>query len=294
MAIEILSISDTQAKYILDLDEGHFADFKSLDIAPSKLTKAASAFANADGGELFIGIDEDRDTGERSWRGFPNVEAANGHIQPFEALFPLGQDFHYEFLKAASYHGLVLKITIAKTLAIKRSSDQTVYVRRGAASLPVMDSDALKRLEYSKGLSSFESELVNCSAEEICNSTTIIDFMLRVVPTAEPDAWLKKQQLLREGKPAVVAALLFAEEPQALLPKRSGIKVYRYKTSDPVGTRDTLAFDPITIEGTVYDQVYRTLESTKRVIEDMKILGEEELEKVAYPQEACMKLLPTR
>src|ERR1035441_9835333 len=161
MAIDLFEINADQVQYILDLDEGHFADLKSLDIAPAKLTKAMSAFANADGGELFIGIDEDRTTGVRSWRGFANVEAANGHLQPFEVLFPLGQDFQYEFLKAAGCPGLVLKATITKTLSVKRATDGTVYVRRGAASLPVGDSEALKRLEYAKGLSSFETELVN-------------------------------------------------------------------------------------------------------------------------------------
>jgi ATP-dependent DNA helicase RecG len=155
----------------------------------------------------------------------------------------------------------------------------------------VGDSEALKRLEYAKGLSSFETELVNCPPEEVCNSRMIIEFMLRVVPTAEPDTWLRKQQLLRGDKPAVAAVLLFAEEPQALLPKRCGIKVYRYKSSDLVGTRETLAFDPITIEGTAYDQVYKTVEKTKHVIEDMKILGREELEKVSYPHEALHEII---
>lgn len=277
MAIDIFEISPDQAKFILDLDEGHFSDLKSLDIAPAKLTKSISAFANADGGELFIGIDENRTTGVRTWRGFTNIEAANGHLQPFEILFPLGHDFQYEFLRASGCQGLVLKASISKTLAVKTASDGTVYVRRGAASLPMQDSEALKRLEYSKGLSSFETELVNCPADEVCNSTAIIEFMIRVVPTAEPDVWLRKQQLLRDGKPSVTAVLLFSEEPQALLPKRSGVKIYRYKTSDGVGTRDTLAFDPMTIEGSAYDQVYKTVEHTTRVIEEMKILGKEEL-----------------
>jgi ATP-dependent DNA helicase RecG len=291
MAIDIFEISSDQVKYVLDLDEGHFADLKGLDIAPAKLTKAISAFANADGGELFIGIDEDRTTGVRSWRGFANIEAANGHLQPFEALFPLGQDFQYEFLKSTGYQGVVLKATISKTLSVKRASDGKVYIRRGAASLPAETAEALKRLEYAKGLSSFETELVNCPPQEVCNSPMMIEFLLRVVPTAEPDAWLRKQQLLREEKPAVTAVLLFAEEPQAFLPKRSGIKVYRYKTSDAVGTRETLAFDPITIEGTAYDQIYKTVDRTTAVIEDMKILGIAELENVTYPHEALHEII---
>jgi len=291
MAIDTYEVSPTQVASILLLEEGHYIDLKSQDIAPAKLTKTIAAFANADGGELFIGIDEDKIADIRTWRGFRNLEAANGHLQPFETLFPLGQDFEYQFLKSDSFTGLVLKATIAKTLSVRKASDGKVYIRRGAASLPVEDSNSLKRLEYSKGLSSFETELVNCHPEEVSNSYTIIDFMLRIVPSAEPEAWLRKQQLLREGKPSVSAVLLFAEEPQALLPKRCGIKVYRYKTADPIGTRETLAFDPITIEETAYNQIYKTVEETTRVVEDMKILGDEALEHVSYPHEAIHEII---
>src|SRR5947208_7699066 len=50
---------------------------KGRDIAPKKLSTHISAFANADGGDLYIGITDK----ERLWRGFTNVEDANGHLQ---------------------------------------------------------------------------------------------------------------------------------------------------------------------------------------------------------------------
>jgi hypothetical protein len=58
-------------------------------------------------------------------------------------------------------------------------------------------------------------------------------FIKEVVPTAEP--WLRKQILLREDRPTVAGILLFADEPQAVLPKHCGIKVYWYKTSEAEG-----------------------------------------------------------
>ena len=39
-----------------DIEEGHFGDLKSKDISPAKMSESASAFANTDGGELWIGI----------------------------------------------------------------------------------------------------------------------------------------------------------------------------------------------------------------------------------------------
>lgn len=89
MAIPIIDIGATEVEALLRLEESHFADLKAIEVRPAKLTKTMSAFANADGGELSIGIDEDKTNRTRSWRGFTSVEDANGHIQAFEATFPL-------------------------------------------------------------------------------------------------------------------------------------------------------------------------------------------------------------
>ena len=56
--IDTEKISDAQRLKILGYQEGHFGDLKAKEIAPSKLSRSVSAFANATGGELFIGIEE--------------------------------------------------------------------------------------------------------------------------------------------------------------------------------------------------------------------------------------------
>lgn len=56
MSIEITSITRPQFAELLAREEGHFLDFKSKAIAAAKMTKTLSAFANADGGELFLGV----------------------------------------------------------------------------------------------------------------------------------------------------------------------------------------------------------------------------------------------
>jgi ATP-dependent DNA helicase RecG len=73
--IEVLDISEQQVETALATEEGHFSDVKAIEIAPAKLTRTLSAFANADGGELFIGIEEKGKRKQRSWRGFPDPEA---------------------------------------------------------------------------------------------------------------------------------------------------------------------------------------------------------------------------
>jgi ATP-dependent DNA helicase RecG len=233
--IEVVAINDLQRDKILALQEGHFLDLKAKDIKPSKLSKAISAFANADGGELYVGITDDR-----KWAGFANPEAANGHLQLLDRLFPLGDDYNYTFLSNPNQLGLVLQLVVKKSRAIVKAHDDVPYLRRGAQSLPVDSPEAFKILERNKGITSFENDLVNCNEDEIANSTTVIRFMLEIIPTSEPEPWLRKQQLVRGGKPTAAGILLFSDLPQAILPKRSGVKIYRYKTTLAEGTaRDT-------------------------------------------------------
>ena len=269
MSIEIAQVTDSEANLILTLREDHFADLKAIDVSPAKLTRSMSAFANADGGDLYVGVAEIGSSKSRLWRGFRDVEGANGHIQAFESTFPLDQWVEYQFLEIADHPdtGLVLKASIKKTPDIRRSTDGTAYVRRGAQSLPVTDDEAIRRLEYTKGLRSFETVPVDAPASMITNSEAIIEFMLAVVPTAEPEPWLAKQLLIREDKPTVASLLLFADEPQSALPKQSGLKIYRYATSDPEGTRGTLQGQPVTIEGNLYHQIREAVRTTARMVE---------------------------
>lgn len=291
MPIDVLKVSESQVDRILTYQEGHFYELKAIDVRPAKLTSTVAAFANADGGELFIGVDEDTGTKTRTWRGFPDQEAANGHIQIFEALFPLSRDFQYTFLSSENKPGLLLKCEVHKTRDIRHSSDRTTYIRRGAQNLPVVSREAMKQLEYVKGLASFETEPVDAPVDVVTNSLPVLEFMLAVIPSAEPGPWLEKQLLVRDKRPTVAGILLFAEEPQALLPKRCGIKVYRYRTRDKAGSRETLAFVPATVEGHIHAQITEAVSLTTKIIEETGRLGADGVEAVMYPPETLHEII---
>ena len=284
-------LSLAEVEKLFALTEGHFLDFKARAIQPAKLTRSISAFANADGGELFVGVDEPSTGGPKTWNGFEDVEAANGLIQCIEAVLPLGQGCRITFLSSEGRQGLVLQIEVLKARDIIKSSGGDVYVRRGAQNLPVANADALERLRLNKGLASFETVTIDAPEAVISNSEETISFILEIVPHQEPDKWLRKQNLIIGDKPTVAGAVLFADEPQALLPKRCGIKVYRYRTADDEGTREALDGIPATIEGCAYRQVYAAVAATKTIIEGIRRMTPQGLVSVEYPEETLHEII---
>ncbi len=290
LGVAVERITAAQAKHIVEFEEGQFVDVKAIEVGPAKISKAISALANADGGDLYIGIDE-HDLDGRHWRGFSNQEAANSHLQVFEEHFPLGTDFQYEFLASDGLPGLVLHVQINKSRAIIRASNNIPYVRRGAQSLECVTPEAIKQLEYAKGIASFEDQSTNTPVEAVTTSDVIASFIQRVVPTVTAERWLKKQALVRGDKPTVAGVLIFADEPQAHLPKHCGIKIYRYKTSEAEGFRDALVFDPETIEGCLYDQIKAAVARTIELVESIPRMGETELEAIKYPPETLHEII---
>lgn len=291
--MDVRELSDEEAKIVLARDENHFCDLKRREIAPAKLSRSISAFANTAGGELFIGIAE-ADTGgekKREWIGFADVEAANAIVQVVETLAPLQSFYSAQMLSCPGCDGLVLHLVVLKTRAVVCGTDGTAYIRRGAQNLPVSTPDGLRRLELDKGLSSFEDETINIPLEAITNSVTALEFLLEQVPTAEPEVWLKSQFLMDSGRPTVAGVLLFADEPQAALPKRSAIKIFRYGTVEEGVNRETLAFTPMTTEGPIYDLIEKAVSSTKDMVDGVKKLGEQGLEEISYPHETLHEII---
>lgn len=238
-----------------------------------------------------MGIEEtDGENGkERSWDGFLDQEEGNPIFQVMSELDPLGSNFSGQFLRYSEANGLVLYLTISKTQDVSRSTDGAVYRRNNASNLPLKD-DALERLKYDKGVRSYENEKISVDLSEVADSNIVIEFLIDAVPTGEPEEWLKKQFLLVDRTPTVASVLLFSDNPQASLPKRSAIKILRYKTKAEA-ERDYLSSDPETIEGPIYNLIYDAVDRVKEIIEGIEKIGPDGMGKVEYPQEALHEIL---
>lgn len=287
----IYEIDDEQAARIIAIQENYLNDIKARDIRPSKLSETISAFSNAAGGDVYVGIGEDKSTNTRIWLGFDDPEQANDISHVLFQAHAFGNHIKFEFLSNKNFPGFVLHITIKKVKEIVKSSSGDVYVRVNAGKQKIDSPDMLKRLELDKGIITFENEWVEIPLPRVENSLSILNFLINVIPTGEPLTYLNNQDLIKEGHARVCGILLFCDEPAVFLPKRCSVKIMRYKTKDDDIGREFLDGTPLTIEGDAYNLIYGAVSTTKKVIESIKRLGEEGLEAIEYPEDALHEVI---
>ena len=290
MSFEERTLLEKDLTSLLAIEENHFNDFKSKDVEGKKLSRTISAFANASGGDVYLGIREENATKTKHWEGFNTIEDANGFIQMISNLLILTNN-EVVFLKHPVLATYVLQVTIFKTQAIVYCTDGKVpYVRKGAQNLPCDTPEKIRRLELDKGISSFENEVVaESDLSDVDDSIVWEKFKKNIVPDTNTEAWLKKQRLFIGEKLTVAALLLFCDEPQICLPKRSSIKIFRHQTSGEA-ERDTLVGAPVTVEGCAYGQIYEAVSKTKEIIESIRKLGKE-FETIEYPEETLHEII---
>lgn len=243
-------ITSEEARNIVNQDEGHYIDFKAKEIAGAKLQQFVAAFCNSDGGELYIGV-ADKKTLEGDnqldlWQGFSNQEAANQIIQTITADVKPPAPIEIEFLEISGMpeKGLVLSITALKSSNVHYTSDNKCYIRKGAQKQQIL-ADEIVNLKLSKGLESYENQLVSgYSLEELETSEELLNFLSAYSPNSTTREHLKKQRLIRLEdyifKPTVAAILLYSDNPSAIIPKKCAVKVSRYETSEREPRREHL------------------------------------------------------
>lgn len=57
---EEINMTTEKMKQLFSIEENYFNDFKAKEINPAKLSKTVSAYANASGGDIYLGVREDR------------------------------------------------------------------------------------------------------------------------------------------------------------------------------------------------------------------------------------------
>jgi ATP-dependent DNA helicase RecG len=291
------TISEQEALEILGRGESHLWDDKSAKAKGATLQKIACAFANAEGGEFGVGI-EDRKTGLSGldrWQGFSYEEEGNHIHQTLVKDLKPAVPYVIEWLEVEGQpeRGMVALVTIQKSDAVHQTAAGETRLRQGAASLTLSAKEAMD-LSLSKGASSYEDQVLSkLSADDLAKEEELRSFLDSYSPATEPQAFIHKLRLAgNQGQATVASAVLYASNPPAVIPKKCAIKIARYQTKEKVGKREHLEGTPITVEGPAYSQIEETLRIVTETIESVPSMEVEgALVPVSYPPEALKEIV---
>ena len=286
-------ITKEEADELCSKEESHFFDYKARDVSGKKIQKATVAFANSDGGELIVGIADTKDEQdpENRWNGFKNIEEMNGVLQSIFDISP-SVDLRYELLTCEERKGYVLRIQIEKSSGVHKTSDQTVYQRKGAQSLPLKDPQKITELSFAKGASSFEDSLLKeVPAEIIVEAQELQEFLEGYSPKTDPLDFCINQNLFdyKSWEPRVASALLFHSTPSSVLPRKCAVKITRYETKEDDPERDHLA-EQYTIEAPLYQIIHSSVEKIKEIMSSVRVWTPDGLKMMEYPPEAIWEV----
>jgi ATP-dependent DNA helicase RecG len=286
-----------QSSEILELSkrqEGHFYDRKAKEIDGKKIQKIACAFANADGGDFIVGIKDDKDEANPSnrWNGFDTKEHFNFVFQNLMEIKP-SIPYLATFLQSEIDNTYALQVTIEKSEKVHNTADNTVYVRVSAQSVPVKDPQKIQELSFAKGETSYEDLIYrDASAEDIFESLEMKRFLHDYSPQSDPIDFTVNQNLVDRSsyEPKISGILLFNDNPVAILPRKCGIKITRYDTSEKTPERDHLK-EQVNIEGSLYNQIHNAAKIITELMSNVKIWTPKGLDTVKYPDETIWEIL---
>lgn len=229
--------------------ESQFFDRKSARLAAKDFAHQLCAFSNAAGGLVVIGIEDDGSiTGVNAEQENAFRKAAFEHLQ-------IPPEYEIEVVNCTTSSDLPCNIML---FHIYSSANEIIKMKNGDAYLRTGDSsrklnaDQLIALEYSKGIKSFESRIVEEASIEDLDKSLIQEFAsLFETSASSPMELLTGRGLLRkkgnEYKITVAALLLFGKKPTQFLPG-ARVRFLRYEgVTAEVGTRINLVKD-ITLE----------------------------------------------
>lgn len=210
------------------LKENQYFDRKSARKDDREIAKHISAFANAAGGKLVVGIEDNgevtgfRRNGARDIENFERAALATCTPTPI---------VHRERIPVVNSSGeddtvLVLDIEPSTSHSVARMSDGDVFLRQNDKSVK-LNREQVIALEFDKGQRIFEDELVKDSSIDDVDHE-VLDRYKEILGTEVSDEQvLRSRRFMRDGKLTVAGALLFAQDPSVMMPQ-ARVRILRY------------------------------------------------------------------
>ncbi|MCD4721406.1 MAG: putative DNA binding domain-containing protein [Desulfobacula sp.] len=266
--------------------ENQYIEFKSERVSAKVFAEEVVAFANAEGGEIWLGVEDDRQiTGiSRSYEEDVMNICRAGVIPPLQ---PSYQEVVIEGAKIA-------RIAIAKGVDRPYYTSKNRYFIRVGSTKRIASREGLIRLFQASGL--FHYDLVEISGAGISqlDFSAIADYFSRYQISFASETEDEKIRLLtasdvlgNNGRPTVGGDLVFGINPEKILPQ-AGIAFAHFEGKE----LDAELFDKKNFGGSLPRQVDNALAAIKanRSVAS-RIQGAKRVEKANYPDKVFRELL---
>ena len=253
-------------------------DCKSIQIEPKALAITIVAFANADGGDIAIGVsDKTRKT-----------EGVDQHTEKMNELLRVPLDFCNPSVSITSdllpctdkdgndNHILLMHIPASSELHANQADE--AYMRVGDKSRKLSFEERIQ-LMYDKGERYYEDTAVYGATADDIDMAAVERYKELIGYAKSAKQYLQENNRFLttnakgEEQVSVACILLFGKYPQKFFP-RGRTRFIRYKgTEERVGAEMNVIKD-VTFEGTILDQVKATIAYLETQVEEHTFLGQ--------------------
>ena len=263
---------------IITRNEDQTFDFKSILITPKALAISVVAFANADGGDIAIGIsDKTRD-----------IEGVNQDPQKLNELLRTPLDFcipsipvKHTYIPCIDKDGnenKILLIHVPASSSLHTNQADEAFMRVGDKSRK-LSFDERVQLMYDKGERYYEDTAVYGATINDIDINAVANYVNMLGYSKSPIEYLRENNhfVTTNDKGieviSVACILLFGKNPQNFLP-RARTRFIKYRGVDEkVGTEMNVIKD-VTFEGTILNQVEKTIEYLETQVSEHTFLAQ--------------------
>jgi len=237
--------------------EDQWFDRKGARVRPKDFAEHLVGFANADGGTIVVGLEDDgRASSQSQFDGCedPLRQAALDHTDP-----PVNHAVErVNVLDAAGALSPVLVFEIPPSEDLHRTKAGEVFLRVGNQTRKLTYQQT-QELEYDKGKRSFDRSWSSEAAPNDLNKEQIDQFVSMHGPAEKTQQYLRARGFVSPDATRISngAILLFAERPQQWL-SNAYVRVLRFEGTEALtGTHQNAVLDR-RIEGTLLQQIEET------------------------------------
>lgn len=267
-------------------EETYYFDRKSARKDVDEIARHLSAFANAAGGKLVVGIEDKGEITGFKREGAHNIEDFKNAAITSCIPSPSVKCIEIPVINVQGEEDLILVIDIAASTdrVIARRKDNEVFLRQGDNS-PKLDREQVRALEYDKNQRNFEEEVCSRASLDDVDSEVLGRYKLSLGTDVSDEQLLKSRGFLVDGHLTNAGVLLFAKNPSVFLPC-ARLRVLKYEGSyRETGSRLNIIKDR-TFDGPIPKVIDEAKKTISDLLREFQYLGDDGVFKVIpeYPE----------